>query len=57
MTEGGHNLPIKMSDKNFAKMTEFIKERYVDKNENEDGFVIPFDHFDFQFDKCPEIYI
>ena len=47
LTEGGHNLPIKMSDINFARVTQFIKDRYVEKNGNADGFTIPFDHFDF----------
>ena len=47
LTDGGHNLPIKMSDRNFAKMTQFIKDRYVEKNGNDDGFTVPFDHFNF----------
>ena len=52
LSEYGHNLPITISDRNFEQVKEFIKKMYVEKNGNEDGFVIPYEHFDFARDKC-----
>ena len=43
----GHDLPVKMTDENFQILKDFIKEQYVVKNGNDDGFEIPFEHFDF----------
>ena len=50
----GHNLPIQMSDENFAVLKEFFRFRYIEKNGDESGYMVPYDHFDFPIDICED---
>ncbi len=45
--EEGHKFPRSLSDDDYAKLAAFVKSQYVAKNGSEEGFVLPFDKYEF----------
>ena len=44
----GHKFPRRIDDENFASLKQFVKDMYVQKNNNEDGFEVDYEKYNFE---------
>ena len=45
--EAGHRFPRQLPDESFDKLKTFVKERYVDKNGDDNEYDVAYTEFNF----------